>query len=461
MLKPIKEQLIRELYKNGVSKRAIARQLGIARDTVKKVLAVDNIRMPAGRDSRYEHHIDQIRELFTLCTGNVVRVQEELASRYNIDIPYQTLTWLVRKYEMRAPVKQRAGRYHRVPGGEMQHDTSPHKIKIGNRVVTAQCSALTLAYSRMLFVQYYPRFTRFECRVFLTEALAYMQGSCRRCVIDNTSVIVGHGAGANAVMAPEMEHFGRIYGMHFMAHRVGHADRKGRVERPFHYVENNFLAGRTFKDWDDLNNEVRNWCVRTANRKLKRRLGMSPQEAWVIEKPSLVPLPPVQPPVYVSFQRTVDVEGYVHLDTNRYSVPDTLIGHSVEVHKYWDMVRIYHKRSLIAEHKRSLEGRDRRITCAGHHRPLTRSKAHRGPCEEEKILTGRSNELDQYIKNMKKKVRGRGVVQMKRLLELKRTYPEDPFMHAVREALHYGMYDLARLENMILRQAGTYLFDLQ
>jgi len=52
-------------------------------------------------------------------------------------------------------------------------------------------------------------------------------------------------------------------------------------------------------------------------------------------------------------------------------------------------------------------------------------------------------------------------MQMRRLLELKRTYPEEAFMQAVHEALHYGMYDLTRLENMILKQAGTYLFNLK
>jgi hypothetical protein len=76
---------------------------------------------------------------------------------------------------------------------EMQHDTSPHKLKIGDRSLTAQCAGLSLAYSRQLFIQYYPRFTRFECKTFLTEAIAYMQGACGRCVIDNTSVIVSHG----------------------------------------------------------------------------------------------------------------------------------------------------------------------------------------------------------------------------------------------------------------------------
>lgn len=413
-----------------------------------------------GKTSKYDQYLDRIRELFRECRGNVVRVREELAARYDIEIPYQSLTWLIRENQIRTPVKTRAGRYHFKPGEEMQHDTSPHRLKLGGRMVTAQCAALVLAYSRKLFIQYYPRFTRFECKVFLSEAIAYMEGSCRRCVIDNTCVIVGRGAGPDAVMAPEMAMFGRIYGISFMAHRINHPDRKARVERPFDYVEKNFLAGRTFADWTDLNRQARQWCGQTANHKLKRRLGMRPDEAWIIEKPSLLPLPPVPPPVYAAQQRTVDVEGYVHLDTNRYSVPDTLIGAGVEVLKYWDRVVIYHGRKVVAEHGRILEGRDKRRTRPGHHGPINRKKAHQGPCMEEKTLTGQCDSLDRYVAELKKRARGRGLVKLRRLLDLKRTYPRAPFHAAVEEALRYGLYDLARLEKMILYKTGGDFFNL-
>lgn len=390
----------------------------------------------------------------------MVRVQEELAARHDIEIPYQSLTRLVREHQLRVPGKKRAGRYHFKPGEELQHDTSPHRLKLGKRLVSAQCAALTLAYSRKLFIQYYPRFTRFECKVFLAEALQYVQGSCPRCVIDNTSVIVSQGTGPDAVMAPEMEMFGRIYGMKFMAHRLKHADRKARVERPFDYVENNFLAGRTFTDWHDLNRQARQWCDQVANRKIKKSLGRSPDEAWVMEKASLLPLPKVPPPVYESQQRTVDIEGYIHLDTNRYSVPDRLIGQDVEVLKYWDQVVVYHDRQLVARHDRLLQGRDKRVTIPGHHRPLNRGKAHQGPSREEKNLVGRSAVLDNYVAELKKRSPGRGVVKLRRLLELKRTYPDEPFLTAVREALRYGLYDLARLEKMILKNTSGDFFHL-
>lgn len=391
----------------------------------------------------------------------MVRVQEELFARHQIKIPYQSLTWLVRKHKIRTPSARRAGQYHFTPGEEMQHDTSPHRLKLAGRWVTAQCASLTLAYSRKLFIAYYPRFTRFECKVFLAKALEYMTGSCPRCVIDNTSVIVSHGTGPAAVMAPQMDVFGRLYGMKFMAHNLGHADRKARVERPFYYVETNFLAGRSFTDWHDLNRQAQDWCDKVANQKVKRRLGMSPDEAWVMEKPSLLPLPKVPPPVYEAYPRIVDVEGYVHLDTNRYSVPDTLIGKDVEVLKYWDCVVVYHGRDLVAQHARVLTGRDKRITALGHHRPLNRIKAHRGPSVEEKTLTGDNAILDRYVAGLKKRSRGRGVVHLRRLLALKRNYPSAPFMAAIEKALYYGLFDLARLEKMILNNTSGDFFDLK
>lgn len=426
-----------------------------------KVLKTEAARGAISKASEYDQHLDKIRQLFHDCQGNVVRVQEELAGRYAIMIPYQSLTWLVRKHQVRIPVQKRAGCYHFSPGEEMQHDTSPHRIKLGNRPLTAQCAALSLAYSRQLFIQYYPRFTRFECKTFLAEAMAYMQGACGRCVIDNTSVIVSHGAGADASFAPEMEAFAGIYGVQFMAHRINDANRKARIERPFDYIEKNFLAGRTFTDWHDLNLQARQWCDQVANRKPKRSLGMSPKEAWVMEKPSLKPLPKVAPPVYLAEQRTVDVEGYVHIDTNRYSAPDSLIGKNVEVLKYWQRVVIYQGRTIVAEHDRELLGREKRITKPGHHQPLTRQKAHQGVSIEEQTLTGQHEIVDRYVAAIKKQARGRGLIKLRRLLDLKRTYPPAPFLKAVEEALRYGLYDLARLEKMILKNTGGDFFELQ
>ena len=392
----------------------------------------------------------------------MVRVQEILQNQYGRRVPYSTLTRMVRSLELREDnPKPRSGTYEFGPGQEMQHDTSPHVVLLEGKKVKTQCAGLVLAYSRKLFIQYYPAFTRFEARVFLDAAFRFMDGTCPRCIIDNTSVLVAHGSGPQAEMAPEMERFGQIFGVQFIPHAVGDVDRKAKMERNFSYGEHNFLAGRTFTDWPDLNEQAKRWCQEVANQKLKRSLGMSPEAAYLMEEPHLTPLPPYIPPVYQTFYRTVDVAGYVQVDTNRYSVPERLIGKEVEVHKLWNRVEVFFKNQKVAEHPRLLDKRETRITTSGHHPPLNRQRAHEGPCLEEKALLGHQEWLDQFVQELKKRSAGRAVRSLRRLVDWKRTYPPEAFAKAIREARRYGLYDLTRLEQMILSQVAGDFFTLE
>ena len=439
--------------------RNISRLLKISRNTVRGVIRGEGGEQ-GGRASKYEQHFSVIRDLFRECRGNVVRVQEELSARFNIDIPYPTLTWLIRKHEIRGIKKKRSGEYHFEVGEEMQHDTSPHDLKLDGRKVRAQCASLVLAYSRKIYVQYYPCFTRFECKVFLAKAFAFMDGVCGKCIIDNSHVIVSGGVGPDAVINPEMEHFGKIYDTKFEPHWLADPNRKARVERPFHYIENNFIPGRKFADWQDLNRQAEDWCRNTSNSKYKRSLGMSPDAAYIIEKPSLKPLPPFTPPVYQSCYRVVDIQGYVHLDANRYSVPHKLVGAKLEVQKHWDKVLVYDKQRKVAEHERIIDKKDTRATLPGHHPPSNSRKSHQGPPKEETLLSGIHEDLERYVQNLKKRSRGRGVLNLRRLLNLQRTYPHGPFMAGIRKALTYGLYDLTRVEKIILDNIAGDFFDL-
>ena len=414
------------------------------------------------RQTRYENLLPLVRQHFHFCKGNVVRIQEFLNEKYGYDIPYSSLTRLVRELELREnKKKQRVGEYRFAPGKESQHDTSPHRLILGGNKITAQCASLTMGYCKRLFIQYYPQFTRFEAKVFLSQAFTYMAGACERCIIDNTSVIVAQGSGPDATIAPEMKTFAKMFGTQFIAHAVGDADRKGKVEKNFHYVENNFLAGRTFSDWTDLNRQAKNWCDRVANTKPKRSLArMTPDEVCVLEKPHLKPLPAHIVPVYKTLQRIVDMSGFVTVDTNRYSVPEKLCGEHVEVLKSWHKITIYHKQRKVADHRRLIDKKDGKVVAAGHHLPLYKKKNKTVVCKEEKILLGRSQTLEHYVAGIKKSCYGSGRRKLQKLLELQRTYPADAFEKAVETALHYGLYDLARVENLILSFVAGDFFNL-
>ncbi len=447
---------VRTLQAQGRSLREISRLLRLSRNTVRRILRRADSAPPAGVPFDAATR-ERLEAAFERARGNVVRVRELLREEHGREVSYSTLTRWVREAGLRAPPK-RSGQYPLGPGEEMQHDTSPHRVLIGQKRLTAQCASLILAYSRRLFVQYYPRFTRFEAKHFLLEAARFNDGTCPVCIVDNTSVIVAEGTGEDALMAPEMAAFAQTLGFGFRAHALGHADRKGRIERPYSWIEGNFLPGRSFRDFEDLNRQVLAWCREIANQKPKRVLGTSPEAAYLIEKPYLIPLPAVLPPVYEAFERVVDLYGYVSVETNRYSVPEKFVGKALTVYKYLAEIRIFHRDTLLATHPRLLNERDARHTIAQHH--PTPQRASRAPALEEQLLRGDHPALERYAAALKQHSRRRSVRQLRRLLEIKRTYPAAPFLAAIEQALRFGLFDLGRLETLVLKYVAGEFFAL-
>ena len=175
------------------------------------------------------------------------------------------------------------GQYPFEPGQELQHDTSLHHVVLGGKRRSVQTASAVLCYSRMMFFECFPTFQRFDCKVFLTDAFGFFHGTTERVMIDNTHVVVLRGTGRQMVPVPEMAAFAERFGFRFVAHEVGDSNRSGRVERPFHFIEHNFLAGRTFADWDDLNRQARAWCDRV-NDTYKKHIRAVPRELFAVER---------------------------------------------------------------------------------------------------------------------------------------------------------------------------------
>jgi transposase len=451
--------VILRLKAEGQGILAIARVLKLSPNTVRKVLEAGRAEVPGfARASCAEPYRDRIIELHGVCEGNLVRVQEELLAE-GTSIPYSTLTRFCREQGIGQKPKQRSGRYDFEPGEEMQHDTSPHRVKVGGKYLLLQCASVVLCFSRMMFAQVYTTFNRFYCKVFLTEAIkSFFQGAARRCMVDNTSVVIASGTGKNAIPAPEMKAFGDRFGFHFEAHEKGDANRSARVEGPFYYIERNFYPGRTFEDLDDLNRQLADWCARKSHRFLTE-LQARPIELYQTDRLHLEPLPIYVPEVYALHSRIVNLEGNIQLHTNRYSVPDELLERRVEVRETIDKVRVYHKHALVAEHKREPEGARALVVDKVHRTPGRRPRKKSGTPElpEEKTLRAAAKELDRLVALIRKEGRGRPLWRIRRLYRFYIDYPTNALLKAVSRALDYGLTDLDRIEQMILRNvAGDY-----
>jgi hypothetical protein len=391
-----------------------------------------------------------ILDLFAKCKGNLVRVHEDLVAA-GAELSYPALTSFCRRQGIGQKPIVPSGRYWFDPGEELQHDTSPHQVTIAGKQRKAQTASGVLCYSRMLFFQIYPTFQRFDCKVFLTDALRYTGGAPRRVMIDNTHVVVLRGTGREMVPVPEMAAFAERFGFEFKAHEIGDVNRSARVERPFHFIENNFLAGRTFSSWEDLNSHARQWCDRV-NSTYKKHIRAIPRELFALEQTHLKPLPGWIPEVYQLRGRMVDVEGYVALNTNRYSVPVAWIGRRVEVRETKDKVEIQLDARHIVTHSRVADAQQQRITLAQHRPPRGEGIKRSDPHPDEQTIVQTAPQLAEYVVALKQ--RGHKVVgvALRQLLRMVREYPREPLLAAIQEAARYGLYDLDRLERMILRR---------
>lgn len=456
MLDQSTREAILQLHEKGYGTRRIATSLRISRGAVKEVLAAGTAEVPAlARAESAEPYREEILDLVPRCKGNLVRVHEELVA-LGAKLSYPALTSYCRRNGIGQEPVRIAGQYHFLPGEEMQHDTSPHDVMIAGKTRRAQTASLVLCYSRMIFFQIYPRFTRFECKVFLTEALLYFEGACTRCMIDNTHVVVLVGTGRDMVPVPEMATYSERLGFYFAAHEKGDANRSARVERPFHHIENNFLAGREFTDWGHVNREARAWCDKVYAT-TKRHLHASPRELFASEHSRLRPLPAYVPEVYQLHDRIVDSEGYVNVHKHKYSAPWQLLGRRVEVRETYDKIAIYNGRRRVAVHEKILDPDRTTVTLAAHRPP--RREGILGPTaipEEERELTGLGADMTAYIAMLKTK-HGRSLRALRKLVAMVRDYPREAFLAAIRTATHYGLDDMDRLERLVLRRiAGDF-----
>ena len=459
MLDQAKRSAILLLKDQGHAIRAIARILKVSRSKVRQILEAGSAEIPEFvRVSKVEAHREEIIAQLKDCKGNLRRIHEKLVDA-GAEFSYQAMTDFCRHNEIGRAPRQPSGQYHFDPAEEMQHDTSPHKVKIGDRTRLIQDASLVLCHSRMLFHQYYPTFNRFWCKVFLTEALQFFGGACGRCMIDNTHVVVRQGSGAAMVPVPEMEAFAERFGFVFKAHAIGHANRSARVERNFDFIENNFLAGREFKDWDDLNQQARAWCEKV-NAMRKRSLHAAPRELFLQEQHLLRPLPIWVPTVCEIENRIVDSQGYVNIGSNRYSVPYALIGRRLEVHETKDRIEVYEGHRMVATHAKVIEALDQRVTEPSHRPARGEGRPKTAPPREEEELLGVEPRLGDYLTAIKARCPGRYVRMLRRLLGMLRDYPRPPLLAAVNAAQEYGLFDLDRLDRMVLRNVARDYFVL-
>lgn len=449
MINPDKRQAIYLLHKEGVGIKTISRQLSVDRKTVKAVIRQKGEIPQIVRKDKIEVDEQLLRRLYGECKGFVQRIHEKLTEEEGVAIGYSTLTRLLCELEIGQANNQRCSQVGDKPGVEMQHDTSPYSLKIGDKCLKVVGSIVYFRYSKVRYLKFYRSFNRFAMKCFLHEALSFFDYCAPVCIIDNTNLARLRGTGRNAVIVPEMERFAKQYGFEFMCHEIGHHNRKAGNERSFYTVETNFFPGRTFSSMNDLNRQALEWATSTfANRPLSK-IGAIPAQLFEFEKTYLKKLPPFVPPPYLVHQRTLDQYGYASFEANYYWVPGTK-RHDVTLLQYSNCIKIYYKRNLMGEYDLPAEGvKNEKIPPRGGqlptHQPNNRSKP---TIEEEKRLRAISEEVNAYLDFALAEKGKRRHRVIRQLHALSRKMARPLFIKSLCRALKYRIVDVDIVERI-------------
>ena len=398
MIEADKRKAIYYLHQQGMGIREISRRMNISVNTVNTIIGQAGELPQTTRSDKIEIDPDLLVGIYHRCDGRVQRIHEILSEEHGIDIGYSTLSRIIRELGFGKRRKQRCHKVADEPGAEMQHDTSPYRVKFADIPVLVQGSLLYFRYCKLRYLKFYRAFDRFKMKCFFHEALSFWKYAAADCIIDNTNLARLYGTGKNAVIHPEMAQFAKQYGFEFVCHEKGHANRKAGNERGFYTVETNFFPGRKFAGLEDINQQALEWAtVRMANRPTtKTRL--IPAQVFEYEKPYLNKLPSYVPAPYLALTRGTDQYGYAAVGSNFYWIPGTDRS-DVKVLQYADHLMIYRNRKLMGRYPIPADGvKNELVVPEGQQKPPYKPKNRKKPsAKEEKILRAAAKEIDAYL----------------------------------------------------------------
>jgi transposase len=356
----VREEAWREVHRlfhvERQPKAAIARRLDLDRKTVRTILREPGwqpYRRAERGDTVLAEHIDYLRQRAPAVQYSARILFQELRQERQYRGSYETVKRFVRPLRgVEQAVERASVRFETPPGRQSQIDWGQARVYFRSQFVTRHVFILTLGYSRRSFHEPCVGETLSQFLDAHERAFEHFGGHTREHLYDRPRTVCAPAGDGRVVWNATFKQFADYWGFEPHVCRPYRAQTKGKVESGVKYFKRNFLPGRVFVDDEDLRAQLRQWEAEIADVRVHGTTHERPADRFTRERSHLIATGG-QPGfrLEASQPRRVPDDYLVSFETNRYSVPFTLIGQTVEIARRSGRLVITHRGQRIAEHE--------------------------------------------------------------------------------------------------------------
>jgi len=444
-----KQGYIRYMHNTmGKSISAIARELGVARQTVRRALNDHSKRAKIKRPSKLDPYKEEIKRLLE-ANPNLTNV---LILEKIRKLGYEGGRSILGDYlrQLRPKVKNSYWPIETMPGEQAQVDWAyAGEIAVGEHKRKLYLFCMILSYSRHF---YFEPTVSMKHDIFLAchiNAFRFFGGVPQNIVYDNLKSVVLSRLGNDIRFNPLMLDFAAYYGFKLKVCNPRAPQEKGKVERAIAYITNNFMQREAYHDFKHIRSEALLWLKNTACKRKHSTTGKIPLEVFEKkEKAFLLPLPQklydYALPTVIHPQK----DGLFRFDANRYSVPEDFIHQPLTLKAYQDVLKVYYKDQLICQHPRCYD-KYQTIKDLNHYRKrLSRIKRYK----HQTLLSHFKNlcpEAEAYFAGLHQR-QVQVIYHVKQILNLEVIFGKTALCSALIKALKTGAFHWEAVKNILL-----------
>jgi len=456
----LKQQII-HLAAHGYGSRKIVQRLDVSRSLVRRVLSEaspEELKKGSSAGSKLEPFMQVISEkaLKELTTTRILREIKELGYMGSRTI----LGELVAKIRADNGLTRKLAakrRFETAPGEEFQVDWSPYKVPINGKLVKIHVLGVISGYSRKLFFAAFKNERQGTLLEGLSMAFEYFEGCALRLVVDNmTTAVLGRREKGQIIWNQAFRDFSIHYGFTPFACAVRDPDRKGKQEKSFRLLEDDFIKGSSFSSWDDLSNRLQIWRDKipgVCNNRIHGTTGKVPNEEHLLEKSLFIRLPHKRFPSYTEELRAVDQDATISVYCIRYTIPPAYACRNVVVRLYAEHFEVLDKHGAMLFSSRYLDttiSPEKLVINQLHQACIARKPRGNEGCRgQHKDFIRRFPELSELADGIKVRFKSLASIHLNALVRLAEQYGDKALIEAGRHAMLHKRFSADSVKSIL------------